>query len=122
MSWEKPTIVNEVDEYSFLYGKRFFKYQYSYSFLIGISHYKNKKHNTTNYNWDKTSFYGIPIEINYKLIKRKKRKLRFLGLFPFGEPTTFGLSTGIKIYANISNQSYIGWGVTFGFGNYKNYN
>ncbi len=110
------------EEFSFLYGKRFIKNGFSYSSSIGIS---LLKHNTINQDYQeiinsKTSF-GIPLEFNVRWFRKNKRQNHILGFIPVGKETGFGSSTGLKVFATISKQSYIGLALNFGFGFYKNY-
>jgi len=122
LAWDNPALIEYTKEYSFLVGKRFFNGDLSYSFSGGISHSKTKKYNSVTHVFEKTSFIGIPLEINIRSIKGKIRRTKFLGLFPFGKPTPFGFSPGIKLLGSISKQPYIGIGFMLGFGHYKNYN
>ena len=105
------TDYKEKRETSFLYGKRYIKNGFSYSFLGGIS-----TASTSEFN-----FIGLPLEFNLRWFKSKKERMRFLGLIPFGKPTGIGFSNGLKLFGSISKHSYIGLSYTVGFGYYKIY-
>lgn len=115
--------VNELHETSVLYGWRFMESKVSYGFSLGISH--------SNF-WElieegnqaarKTSRYiGVPFEANVHLFKAKKKPFRILGLIPVGRPTAFGGSIGLKLAGNISENSYVGLGLSYGLGWHKKY-
>lgn len=109
-------------EYSFLYGKRFIKNDFSYSSSIGISLIK---HNTIDPIFQEInhseSFLGLPLEFNVRWFRKDKKINKLFGLIPIGKETGFGSSSGLKLFATISKKSYIGLALNFGFGYYKNY-
>ncbi|MCG1035166.1 hypothetical protein [Polaribacter sargassicola] len=112
--------IKSIDEFSFLYGRRFVNDDFSYHFSVGISHntYKLKidSEETIDY------FVGFPLEIGFSWFKPKKEKFRVLyGLIPVGKPTSFGRSFGVKLYANVAEKTYIGIGLNFGIGWHKKY-
>ncbi|MEZ4797967.1 MAG: hypothetical protein R2785_12460 [Flavobacteriaceae bacterium] len=113
-----------IDEYSLLYGKRFIDDNESYSISIGISN--NIKHERVNENnenfWTNESYFGFPFELNIKWFKREKERYRILyGAVPVGKETGFGRSIGLKLYGNVAKTTYIGIGLTFGYGWHKKY-
>ncbi len=126
--WEKlfPFLLffppKKSEEHAFLYGKRFINNDFSYSFSGGISYtkYIDNPILLQPINYD-NFFWGFPFEVNVKWFKPKKERIKIYGLIPVGKPTIFGFSTGVKLFGNISKQSYIGIGLTFGLGYYKNY-
>ncbi len=112
-------------EIGLLYGRKWNYYDTSFSVSAGISFnsYKDKiylkKSETIK---DLSNSVGIPLEINLKFFKGRKTPFRaFFGLIPSQKPTAFGRSVGLKLVANISKHSFVGLGVTYGFGNHKNY-
>ncbi|TMM29869.1 hypothetical protein FDT66_08325 [Polaribacter aestuariivivens] len=115
------SIYTTLDEYAFLYGKRYIDDGFSYHFSGGISYNKEKYHNNGNVT-TKGSFIGFPLEIGVGWFKSKKERFRvFYGLIPVGKPTGFGRSFGIKLYANIAKKSYVGLGLSVGLGWHKKY-
>ncbi len=115
-----PLIKIKAKEYAFLYGRRFVENDFSYSFSGGVSYTKST--NIPKIYPVFTDFYmGFPFEINIKWFKSEKRSIMLFGLIPITKPTGFGSSLGVKLFGNLSKQSYIGIGVTFGLGYYKNY-
>jgi hypothetical protein len=115
---------NSINEYAVLYGKRFIDNNLAYSISLGISS-NLKKHKVVQNNskiWIRNQYIGIPFEINFNLFKPRKKRFRALyGLVPLGKPTGFGRSFGFKLYGNIAKTSYIGIGLTFGYGWHKKY-
>ena len=110
-------------EYSFLYGKRFIKNNFSFSSSIGLSVIK---HNTIDPIFQEIGFsesaIGLPLEVNIRWFRGGKEKNKLFGIFPISKETGFGSSSGLKLFATISKKSYIGLALNFGFGYYKNYN
>ncbi|WP_347173552.1 hypothetical protein [Polaribacter uvawellassae] len=109
-------------EYSFLYGKRFIKNDFSYSTSIGVSLIK---HNTIDPIFQEIgsseSTLGIPLEFNLRWFRGDKKANKLLGLIPISKETGFGASSGLKLFATISKKSYVGLALNFGFGYYKDY-
>jgi len=116
-SLKKPKLINSAKEFSFLYGKRFFDENFSYSFSAGISLSKTHERNSTTNEYNKKTFIGIPLELSLRSIKGEKKKKEF----SFFKPTAFGISAGLKIFGNLSKHPYIGLGIIIGLGYYKNY-
>ncbi|WP_445733801.1 hypothetical protein [Mariniflexile sp.] len=113
-----------IDEYSILYGKRYIDNNESYSFSIGVSN--NIKHSKIKENnivyWQDESYIGIPFEVTIKWFKANKKRFRaYYGLIPIGKPTAFGRSFGFKLYGNVGKSSYIGAGLSLGYGWHKKY-
>ncbi len=110
-------------EHAFLYGKRYENNDFSYSFSGGLSYTRYTDNpSLLNPTSLKNSFFGFPFEVNVKWFKSEKKRFRIYSLIPVGKPTGLGGSFGIKLFGNISKKSYIGIGLTFGLGYYKNYN
>ncbi|SNR17138.1 hypothetical protein [Tenacibaculum jejuense] len=108
-------------EYSLLYGRRHVYNSFSFSYSAGVSHVKLKKNiNSSNYNVQNS--FGVPLEFNVRWFKGEKTRFRILDIIPVGKPTSFGVSTGFKLVANISKFPYIGLGLTLGLGKHKIYN
>jgi hypothetical protein len=109
-------------ENSFMFGRRYIKNGFSYSFSSGISFLKlNEINEITQEIFTKDTFIGVPLEFSLHWFKKNKEKIKLFSLIPVGKPTGFGVSTGFKVYATIAKKSYFGAGLTFGFGYYKNY-
>ncbi len=109
-------------EHGVLFGRRFIKDGSSLSYSLGVSW------NRTDLYRDEYSailtkdvFIGVPFELNIKWFDEKKEKYRILGIFPVGKPFAFGVSEGFKIQGNMSKNSYVAFGVVFGFGFHKHY-
>lgn len=120
-------ISKTLEEYAFLYGKRFIEDGFSYHFSGGISYNVYQEKDRT-FIFDETlilkeSYVGFPLEIGLNWFKNKKERFGiFYGLIPVGKPTGFGRSFGLKLYANIAKKSYVGLGLSFGLGWNKIYN
>lgn len=111
-------------EWGALYGRRWIFNGSSVSISGGIS----LNHSTffiSNQDSDPTKLrenhVGVPLEVNFKFFKSKKDRYRIYGMIPVGKPTSFGRSVGFKLIGNISKYSFIGVGLTFGFGFHKKY-
>jgi hypothetical protein len=118
-----PTNIDSktLNEYSFLYGKRFIDTDRSYHFSAGIS-YNTFKYIKKDIVLNDKVFIGFPIEMGMHFFNAKKEKFRVLyGLIPLGKPTSFARSYGFKLYANIAKKSYIGLGISIGLGWHKIY-
>lgn len=116
-------VKNSMGKVALLYGLREIEDNYAYSFSLGVSYngyfqnYDKYVDNTINYD-----YFGVPFEANIKWFKREKKPYRIIyGLIPIGPPTGFGRSIGFKIFGNISKQSYVGAGLSFGLGFHKVY-
>ena len=110
-----------IREYAVLYGKRYIEDGTSYHFSGGFSYntYQQRKENDIIAS---ESFVGFPLEAGISWFKNTKQKFRiFYGLIPVGKPTSCGRSIGFKLHANIARRTYVGIGVTFGFGWHKVY-
>ena len=94
--------------------------EFSYSFSGGFS-YTNFTNTPKIDPVFENSFIGFPFEINVKWFKAEKEKLKLFAIIPIGKPTGFSSSMGVKLFGNISKKSYVGIGLTFGLGYYKNY-
>ncbi len=110
------------NEYSLLLGKRYIFDNYSVSFLIGLSQIRADYDLINEPFSKKDKFLGFPFEIGIKFFNNKKAPLLRIGdLISIGKPTGFSSSAGFKIYGNLSKESYIGFGLTVGFGWHKYY-
>ena len=109
-------------ENSFMYGRRYIKNGFSYGFSTGVSFIKfNKINESSQEIISQEKFIGLPLELSLHWFNSNKEKIKLFGLFPIGKKTGFGLSGGFKVFSTISRKSYIGAGLTLGFGYYKNY-
>lgn len=122
-----PTVdvYSNLEERSILYGWRFINDGHSLSFSIGVSdNYfeHHSKENTTQTQYSKSRYIGIPYEMNIKWFKATKKKFRIVyGLIPIGKPTSFGHSFGLKIIGNASKYPYAGLAISYGIGWHKKY-
>lgn len=118
-----PTYYKSEDdlEYALLYGQRWMTDRHSFSVSAGIScnnldrsrRYYLDEEEEYHYNYSYETFFGVPFEANYKWFYPKKRSnLIFNAMIP---------SVGIKFLGNISKNSYVGVGLTIGFGLPKQY-
>ncbi|WP_264535152.1 hypothetical protein [Flavobacterium sp. N1736] len=114
-------ISEDNSEYALLYGRRWMSDRRSVSISAGIScnnldsrrRFVDEEAETYGYNQNYETFYGVPFEVNYKWFYKKKRsKLIYNALIP---------SIGAKLFGNISKNSYIGVGLSIGFGFSKEY-
>lgn len=131
-----PTFINKSrnQETALLFGQRFIEGNQSLSFSGGISYnqYEEYNYNTDTYFLSNVptdiissyseNFIGFPFEAEIRWFNAKKQRYRIVyALIPIGEPTSFCRSIGFKLVGNISKQSYIGIGLTFGLGWHKEY-
>ncbi len=114
---------DEYGELGLLYGRRFINGGRSLSYSIGVSYNETYLYDFSTYNYplQREVFIGVPFELNIKWFDEKKEKYRILGIFPVGKPFAFGASEGFKISGSISKNSYVAFGVVFGFGFHKSY-
>ena len=115
-----------IEEYGLLYGKRYVEDGFSYHFSGGFSYNVYVEIDREHIFYDVTkvrnSYFGFPVEIGFSWFKPKKEKFRVLyGLIPVGNPTSFGRSFGVKLYASLAEKTYIGIGLSLGFGWHKKY-
>lgn len=111
-------------EIGLLYGRRFVKEGRSLSFAAGISTNELEyryRHEGSEIQSTIKHYYGMAYELNIKWFKHRKERYRIYGMFPVGKPTAFGRSIGLKLTGNISKHSYLGFGITYGFGLHKHY-
>jgi hypothetical protein len=116
---------SNMKEFAILFGRRFTKENRSYSFSIGISQnqYMVLEKDANDQSFKKRSrFYGVPFEANLKLFYTEKRRFKIFGIIPTGSrPIAFGRSVGFKLFANFSEHSFVGLGLTLGMGTHKQY-
>lgn len=116
-----------VIEYALLYGKRYVYDGKSLSFSAGISVndrvYYNYSEEQNNYNKIEDVNLGLPVELNIKWFKAKKKRFRaYYGIIPIGKrKVSFGRSVGFKLIGNFSKTTYVGFGFTYGLGWHKQY-
>ncbi len=115
---------NNQKEIGLLYGKRWIYDGSSLSVSGGVSlnNYSNQITDENNERITiKNNYIGLPIELNFKWFKSKKKRYRIYGIIPVGEPTSFGRNFGFKLVGNISKNSFVGLGIVYGFGIHKKY-
>jgi hypothetical protein len=98
-----PETSGSLSQYAFLYGWRFTKYKQGFSFSAGIS----TNDRLINYIGSKsvhieTYYTGVPFEANYQWFTDR-----------------FGVSFGLKLSGDISQHSFVGFGVDMGLGFHK---
>jgi len=111
-------------EIGLLYGKRWIYDGSSLSVSGGLSlnKYSNKITDENNERINiKNNYIGLPFEVNFKWFKSKKKRYRIYGIIPVGKPTSFGRNFGFKLVGNISKNSFVGFGIVYGFGIHKKY-
>jgi hypothetical protein len=117
------TTIEQIDEYAFLYGKRHIYSNSSISYSGGISYLERRKLveqiDVLSYDYDKT--IGFPFEFSFKWFKPKRERYRIYAIVPVGKPTSFGRSFGFKLTGNISKTTFVGLGISYGFGWHKKY-
>ncbi len=120
-----PIDQGHLDEFAVLYGLRSVKEGQSLSFSLGLSQNTHViKYNNENYQElyrTNNSYIGLPFEFNIKWFKKDKERYHIYYLIPVGKPTAFGNSFGLKLSGNLSNYSYLAFGIVFGLGYHKHY-
>ncbi|MFD1161519.1 MULTISPECIES: hypothetical protein [Hwangdonia] len=115
---------DSMNEFSLLYGKRFIFDGSALSISAGVSQNLRKFEETINNTKvsQRSSYIGIPFEVNFNSFKRVKKRYRIVyGLIPIGKPTSFGRSIGFKLFGNFGKFNYFGLGINFGWGWHKKY-
>ncbi|MDQ6471950.1 hypothetical protein RB619_14965 [Flavobacterium sp. LHD-80] len=112
-AFDKEEDLNEV---ALMYGRRWLKENHSYSISAGLNYSSIDLINRDfdgNRNSNNKYFYGVPFEANYKRFYSKRRtNLIFNMMIP---------SVGFKLFGSIAKYSFVGVGVTLGFGLPKDY-
>ncbi|WP_431243133.1 hypothetical protein ACQ9BO_26725 [Flavobacterium sp. P21] len=113
-----PSVYKSEDnvELALMYGRRWVKEHHSYSISAGISR-NNLELESRDLDGIRTvstiGFYGFPFEANYKRFYSKKRSnLIYNVLIP---------SVGFKLFGDIGKYTFVGVGVSVGFGLCKHY-
>lgn len=112
------------EEFSALYGLRFTGERRSFSISAGGSYNKFAKQYENEFGErfkNRIRYLGFPYEFNVKWYRRYKERLRIYWI-PVGKPTSLGPSFGFKLFGNFSKKSYVGTGITLGFGYHKKFN
>ena len=116
-------------ELAFLYGLRKIDQWASYNVSFGLSINKYTRIDEAQpYDLETTyNYVGLPYDISFKFFKAKKRRYWLIFpaylpiIFPVGKPIAFGRSLGFKFFGNLSERSYFGFGVSYGFGWHRKY-
>ena len=122
-----PYFINHehTDEYGLLYGYRYIKNGFSFSFSAGVSYNDHAVNYYDRYNsltaTANNQYAGIPFEADVRWFKRRKERYRIFYFFPIGDSTGFGKSFGFKLSGNISKYSYLAVGIVGGLGFHKHY-
>ncbi|MBP1224144.1 hypothetical protein [Flavobacterium sp. 1355] len=105
--------VEDNDEYALLYGKRWSNNSHSFSVSAGVSSNNLKLTSRDFDNFQYERFYGMPFEANFKwFYPKRKSHLIYNALIP---------SIGIKFFGTISKHTFVGVGLSLGFGFSKKY-
>ena len=106
-----------------LYGYRKEMNSFSYHIAAGVSYNHIKESLQNDVLVFKENLIGVPYEIGFKLYKKKRRPLYLASFIPVevGPPTALSRSIGLKIIGNLAKRSYIGLGISWGFGFHKVY-
>lgn len=116
------TIIRSTQEFGLLYGKRWAEGGQAFAVSGGLSFNQNIDYARFDGIDKHFNSIGFPFEASVHWFKSKKQPFRIVyGLIPVGPPTTIGRSFGFKIIGNLSKQSYLGIGFTFGLGVHKVY-
>jgi hypothetical protein len=118
-----PAIENNLFDPGLLYGYRAIRGGHSFSVSGGLS-LDHWVHNVTfqdQHTRTDSWYMGVPFELNYIWFRAKKRRTRIYGLIPVGKPGGYGASIGFKVAGDVSQRSFISFGVVFGMGYYKHY-
>lgn len=112
------------DEYALLYGKRYIFNNTAVSFSGGpglYSYTQNLEDNTGDIYEKTSSHISFAYEITIKWFKGKRKPYRIYNIIPVSKPTSFGHGIGFKLVGNFSKYSYIGFGLSYGWGWHKKY-
>lgn len=116
--------IEQVDDIGLLYGRRKIQDNFSYSYSAGIALVKKRElisEENDNFVYEKDQAVGVPFEFSIKWFNREKERYRIYCLIPVGKPISFSRSIGFKFFGNVSKTTYMGLGLTYGFGWHKNY-
>lgn len=127
-NWLFPFIRNTYfrsvsEEFSLLAGYRYLVGSgSSLSFSSGISRTKYKYYGEEGNDPEFRDYYlGLPFEASFTLFNQRKERFRIYGLIPVGRPVGLSNSIGVKLYGNLSRNSFVGLGLNLGYGFYKKY-
>lgn len=118
------TEVESINEYALLYGKRYVSDNFSYSFSGGASiinrkYFSERVDNINYFNYQEG--FGFPFEFSIKWFNSQKERYRIYCIVPVGKPTSFSRSIGFKLIGNVSKTTFVGLGISYGFGWHKKY-
>lgn len=122
-----PYVSQSSNELAFLYGRRhtFNWFSLSYSGGIGynFSTFRNREYPDDSVRaTSQVNYPGFAFAVKVKAFKPEKSPFRvFYGMIPVSSDTGFGRSIGLSLIGNIGEYSYIGGGLSVGFGFHKNY-
>lgn len=113
------------EEFALLYGKRWIDGNFSVTISTGISYVERDYYQETEDYYEKLreDYFGVPFEVSIKWFKSKKSRFRaYYGIIPIGKKkVSFGRSFGFKFTGNIAKTTYLGFGISYGFGWHKKY-
>jgi len=114
----------ELEEFALLYGYRTAKDYSAYSFSVGASVVHRDMYGYDNEGvQSKISHtrFSIPFEVSVKWFKKEKSPYHVYCVLPVGPPTGLGHSFGFKVVGNVGATTFIGLGITWGWGWHKQY-
>ena len=114
----------EVEEFALLYGYRIAEGNTSYSVSAGASVVQRDMYSYDNEGVQSKisrTRFSIPFEFSIKWFKKEKKPYHIYCVFPVGRPTGLGHSFGFKVVGNVGATTFIGLGVTWGWGWHKHY-
>ncbi|WP_116790013.1 hypothetical protein [Flavobacterium psychrotrophum] len=119
------SVRESIEEYGLLYGRRIAEGNMAFSYSAGVSFNQRELpvfNTTTNrYHYNATKHVGLPFEVSVKWFKPRKIPYHIYYLIPVGPPTGLGHSFGFKLMGNISTTTFVGAGITWGWGWHKKY-
>jgi hypothetical protein len=114
-----------LDEYAFMYGKRWIDESFSVSISSGFTYVNRYYYEKTEGTYEKfhDDYIGLPFDVSVKWFKSKKSRFRaYYGIIPIGKrKVAFGRSFGFKLTGTVARSSYFGIGISYGFGVHKRY-
>jgi hypothetical protein len=118
------TVRESTEEYGLLYGRRTAEGNMAFTYSAGIAFNRRQVpvvRNDNSYYYYATNHIGIPFEVSVRWFKSKKKPYHIYSIIPIGKPTGLGHSFGFKLMGNISTTTFVGAGITWGWGWHKEY-
>lgn len=115
---------HRLEEGALLAGPRWIFGDKSLSVQAGISYNRfTQAYEENNRLWKREHSYpGIPFQARFQFFNGIKKRYRLYQLLPLTrKPVALGNSIGFTLSGNIAQHTYVGLGLTLGFGFYKKY-